>query len=171
MKRIIIAILLVFIPLAGFAKNGDGSVPSEKLMSLISEYNGRDGFEVIKIGSFGTSMLKAALKMGASKDEEEDLKQALKLMKGIKKMAIVDYEDASDKVRETFNSRLERLLGSAELLMEMKDGDDCMKIYGIMDSECTQIRNFVMHAPGDGALIYLFGTIQVDEIMEYAAEN
>lgn len=171
MKRIIIAILLVFTTLAGFAKNGDGSVPSEKLMSLISEYNGRDGFEVIKIGSFGTSMLKAALKIGASKDEEEDLKQALKLMKGIKKMAIVDYEDASDKVRDAFNSRLERLLGSAELLMEMKDGDDGMKIYGIMDSECTQIRNFVMHAPGDGALICLFGTMQVDEIMEFAAEN
>ena len=73
MKRIIIAILLVFISLAGFAKNGDGSVPSEKLMNLISEYSGRNGFEVIKIGSFGTSMLKAALKMGASKDEEEDL--------------------------------------------------------------------------------------------------
>lgn len=169
MKRIIIAILLVFISLAGFAKNGNGS--SEKLMSLISEYNGRDGFEVIKVGSFGTSMLKAALKLGASKDEEEDLKQALKLMKGINKMAIVDYEDASDKVRDAFNSRLERLLGSAELLMEMKDGDDCMKIYGIMDSECTQIRNFVMHAPGDGALICLFGTMQVDEIMEFAAEN
>ncbi len=92
-------------------------------------------------------------------------------MKGIKKMAIVDYEDASDKVRDAFNSRLERLLGSAELLMEMKDGDGGMKIYGIMDSECTQIRNFVMHAPGDGALICLCGTIQVDEIMEYAAEN
>ncbi len=46
-----------------------------------------------------------------------------------------------------------------------------MKIYGIMDSECTQIRNFVMHVPGDGALICLFGTMQVDEIMEFAAEN
>lgn len=171
MKKLIIALALAVLPLAGYAKDKESSVPMERLMSLVSEYSGHDGFEVVKLGSFGTSMLKTAMKIAAAKDGDDDIKTAMKLMKGVKKMAIVDYEDCTPAVKNAFNTRLQRLLGSAELLMEFKDDDESMKVYGIVEGDGSEVRNFVMHAQQDGALICLFGTIQIDTIMEIAGKD
>lgn len=154
--------------LDGFAKSDKNAIPKEKLFSLIDEYCGREGFEVIKLGSFGTSILKSAIKIAAAKEDDKDMQDVMKITKGMKKMAVVDYEGCNARTRETFNAKLEKLLESSELLMEAKDGSDTMKIYGVADESCETITDFVMYAPSDCALICLFGNIPIKTVMELA---
>lgn len=168
MKKIIIAFLLISLSIIGFAQKNKGAVPKDRLMTLISEYSGKDGFDVVKIGSIGTSAMKTVLKLSAAKENDEDARKMAELMKGIKKMAIVDYESCNSGTRDTFNAKLEKILDSSELLMEMKDGDDIMKIYGIVDKDGTTLHDFVMYAPQDCALICMFGSIPMETVMKIA---
>jgi len=171
MKKFIIAFLLLSLPLAVPAQTGEDTVPDKKLMALIREYGGKDGFEVIQVGSLGTSALKTVMKISAKAENDEDVMKALSLMKDIKKMAVVDYEDCTTYVRNSFNSRLEKLLSPAGLLMEIKDGKDTIRMYGIMNEGNNSINDFVMFAPSDCALICLFGSIPVDAVTEIAGQE
>ncbi len=168
MKRIITAILLIALSMTGFAKTEKGAVPKDRLMTLISEFSGKEGFEVVKIGSFGTAALKTAMRASVSGDDSENVRQMLNAMKGIKKIAIVEYNKCDEKTREAFNKKLDKILSSSELLIEAKDGDDAMKIYGIVNEDENALHDFVMFAPNDCALICLFGSIPLDSINEFA---
>lgn len=152
--------------MTGFAKTEKSSVPKDRLMTLVSEYSGKEGFEIVKIGSFGTAALKTVMRFSVSDDDSE----ILKAMKGIKKMAIVEYDKCNEKIRDAFNSKLEKALSSSELLIEAKDGSDAMKIYGIYNEDENTIHDFVMFAPNDCALICLFGSIPLDSINEFAGK-
>lgn len=171
MKKLILIIIVIAVPFAGFARNDGNSVPADRLMSLISSYRGERGFEVVKIGSFGTSLLKSAMKLSMSMENDEDIRKAMDIMKGVRKMAVVEYDGCDPETRRTFNSKLEKLLGNANILLEAKDGDETVRIYGMMDPDGNEIRDFIMHTPEDGALICLFGSLPVDTIMEFAEEN
>lgn len=170
MKRFITAILVIAIAMTGFAKTQKSSVPKDRLMTLISEYSGKEGFEVVKIGSFGTEALKTFMRLSVSDDDSEEAQIILKAMKGIRKMAIVEYDKCNEKTRDSFNSKLEKALSSSELLIEAKDGSDAMKIYGIYNEDENTIHDFVMFAPNDCALICLLGSIPLDSINELAGK-
>lgn len=156
--------------MTGFAKTEKSSVPKEKLMTLVSEYSGKEGFEVVKIGSFGTAALKTVMRLSVSDDDSEEVQMILKAMKGIKKMAIIEYDKCNEKTRDAFNSKLEKALSSSELLIEAKDGSDAMRIYGIYNEDENTVHDFVLFAPNDCALICLFGSIPLDSISELAGK-
>ncbi|MCM1178373.1 MAG: DUF4252 domain-containing protein [Clostridium sp.] len=166
MKRLITAFLLISLSIMGFSQTSQGGVPKDKLLALVSEYSNKSGFDVVKIGAFGTSILKTAMRASAAMEKDDDMKQAVKLMKGIDKMAIIDYEDCSKSTREAFSTRLEKILDSSEMLMEMTDGSDTMRLYGAVDKEGSTIKDFVMYVPEDCALICLFGNIPTGNIAQ-----
>ncbi len=153
---------------AGLARTERNTEQKSGLFAIISEYKGKDGFEIVQIGSFGTSALKTMIRASAASDDSEDTRMMLKAMKGIKKMAIVEYKGCDEAVRAEFNARIEKALDRSELLIDVSDGNEAMRIYGIVDEQKNAINDFVMYAPDDCALICLFGSIPMD-VFENAA--
>lgn len=165
MKKYIITVIILLIATCAVAKEKDSGVSLSKLNAVISEYSLNDGFDVVNVGKIGTMAIKSLIRLGAMADgDNDDARAALNLISGIKKIAIVDYDDCQESVRKGFEHKLSRILTDKELIMEAKDGGDIMKIYGVIDDKADKLGNFVMYAPQDCALICLFGTIPLSAI-------
>ena len=100
MKRIVATILLLLTFTVVFAQTGKSGVPRERITSLINEFRGYDGFEVVRMNSLGTSAIKALVRMSALSDGDKDSRALLDMLKGIKKIAVVDYEDCERNVKD-----------------------------------------------------------------------
>lgn len=168
MKKIIVAIMLLAVCVTAFPQTGNGGVPKEKIASLINEFRTYDGFDVVRMNALGTSAIKALIRMTASADSDPEVRAALDMIKGIKKIAVVDYEDCAQDVKQRFSRKLNRALSSSELLMEAKDGSEVMRMYGVVSDDSAVVRDFVMFSPDDCALVCLFGSISLDAIMKIA---
>lgn len=140
------------------------AVRADKLTNLISEYSGKDGFEVIKVGRLGTSLVRSLVKFGLTHDEDPESAAILNAVKGIRKLAVVEYDSCSQADKDSFNRKVQRLLTNDSLIMEAKDESDAVKIYGVIDDKSDEVGNFVLYAPSESALICLFGTIPLSSI-------
>jgi hypothetical protein len=166
---IIIIVIALTLPLAGNANAQGKSVPGSQISLLISEYKMYDGFEAVKVGRLATGFVKSMINAGAMKEGDPEAKELKKLIKGIKKLAVVDYSDCDLEVRQGFTNKMGRLLSGADVLMEVKDGSDLMRMYGVVDDKGGKVKNFVLFCPEDCTLICLFGTISLDSVMNLAS--
>jgi hypothetical protein len=161
LKKLLLFFLLL-LPLTAGAARPHRSVSSSDVSSIISEFRHCEGVEVIRLGRMGTALARGVFHY--ADDGDEDMQELGRVLRGIKGMAIMDYEDASGEVRERIERRLTRALSGRELLIEAKDGGDIMQIFGRLDEATGTVRDFVMHVPGDGALICLFGSIPMEAV-------
>lgn len=165
MKKLITVLMLLVVCATGFAGGRTGKgVPKEKLLGLITEYRHNDGFDVVNIGSLGTSLARSVAKIAAKAEGEDELFEVLKLANGIKRICVVDYEDCATNVKNSFNAKLETALGQSELLMEVKDSEDNVRMYGVVNEDASKINDFVIYVPNDCAVICLFGTIPMEAV-------
>ncbi len=170
MKKILIIIVLALtLPMAGNANAQGKSVPGTQISLLINEYKGYDGFEAVKVGRLATGFIKSMINSGAMESGDPEIQEIRRLVKGIKKLTVVDYSSCDLQVRQGFSQKMNRLLGGADMLMEVKDGSDVMRMYGVVDDKGGKVRNFVLFSPEDCTLICLFGTISMDSIMNMAS--
>lgn len=168
MKKTFLAIALVLLTVTALADLPKKSVRQESLISLINEYSFHDGFEVVRVGSLGTAAIKGVAKIAALADKDDpDIREMVKILNGVKKLAVVEYEECDDKVRDKFNRKLERLLESSDLLMEAKDGEDILRMYGVVTEDSSTVKDFVLYVPSDCALICLFGSISLDSLSKF----
>lgn len=166
MKRITLIVLILLLPLgAGAGEN----VSKSRLSSFISEYRYCDGVEVVRLGPLATSAIKATIRISAAGDK--DAVQALRALGGVKKVLVFDYEDCRSELKERISRKLDRILDEAELLLEAKDGQDGVRIYGVTDGEGKTVRDLVLHTPGGCALICVFGKISMDSIAKLMESN
>ena len=130
-----------------------------KVNDLARQYGSKDGFEVVSIGR----VLISALGVAASLDKDLDAEDraALNAFKGIKKLTVVDFEDASEADKTDFCSKLDSVLEKMELILEAKDSGDVVKIYGHDDGK--NLRDIVIYCPGE-ALISVNGSIAMENI-------
>jgi hypothetical protein len=56
------------------------------------------------------------------------------------------------------------------MLMEVKDGSDIMRMYGVVDDRGDKVKDFVLFSPEDCTLICLFGSISLDSVMAVASK-
>ena len=170
MKNILIIIVLALtLPMAGNANAQGKSVPGTQISLLINEYKGYDGFEAVKVGRLATGFIKSMINSGAMESGDPEIQEIRRLVKGIKKLTVVDYSSCDLQVRQGFSQKMNRLLGGADMLMEVKDGSDVMRMYGVVDDKGGKVKNFVLFSPEDCTLICLFGTISMDSIMNMAS--
>jgi hypothetical protein len=130
-----------------------------QLRSLVSSYKGTEGFEIVDIGGIGLGLLKAAAKSAAETPED---REALKLFNGLKRLTIVDFSDAAPETREKFLRKANRILQGGEMLMEAKDGDETVRIFGTSSEDGSLLEDIALLA-GD-ALIFVRGSIRADQI-------
>ncbi len=163
MKRIIIVISILALASVVCQAGDDGAgISSDRLTSVISEFRDKEGVEVITVRKFGISLLKKMIK--ASADNDEDTRAMLKIIDGIKKVSIVDYCKCADADKSNFTRRLNQILNPDDLIMEVRDDGEVMKMFGITNDRSGTVGDFVLHSPSDGVLICLFGTISLEGI-------
>ena len=166
MKRFLLITCILLLPLSGWAGK---NVPKTQLAAFISEYRTCEGVELVQLGAFATAAIRATVRLAASNDD--DARQAIALMKGVRRLTVLDYEDAPAGVKEKMNHRLDRILNGSELLMEAKDGEDVMKMYGVLDKKGENVSDFVLYTPGDCALICIFGKVSMKAVAEIMKDN
>ena len=154
-------ILFTLVMLLGLGTAALAGEQNPQLRSLVSDYKGTEGFEIVDIGGIGLGLLKAAARNAA--DSPED-REALKLFNGLKRLTVVDFSDAPADKREKFLRKANRILNDNELLMEAKDNDETVRIYGSSSKDGSLLEDIALLA-GD-ALIFIRGTIRTEQVTE-----
>ncbi len=166
MKKFLL-ILTLLAPLAAIAAEPPRSASRSAIASIVSEFHGYDGVEVVKLGRLATGALKSVVSLAGISDP--DTREALKMIEGLKGLTVVEYEDAPSDIRYRMDRRIERALQKCELLMEAKGDDGRMRMFGSVDKKGT-VRDFVIYAPDDCSLICLFGTMSMDVLQKAMAQ-
>ena len=133
----------------------------ERIGDIVRQYRNREGFEVMTMGRFLLGTLRAAARLDSDVDQED--RAALEALKGIKKMTLVDFEDASQADKTQFCLQVEKVLDKLDLIMEAKDGGEPLRIYGLEDGD--KLKDIILYR-ADGALISISGSIGLEHIGE-----
>ena len=158
MKKII-AILMLAVMLIGVVQplsaKDNKEIKTSEITSVVSSYKGKDGFTVFSIGKFGMSMVTKLAKIA-------DDPEAVKIMKGLDKMVIVEYHDAERAVKEEFTAKISKALKGAETIMSVKDGGQSMNMYGAISDKGDTIDDLIIVVPEESTLICFFGKISAE---------
>lgn len=165
MKRILL-LLLSLAALSGQVPEAAArSVPEQRLVNIVNGFRGTEGFEVVKIGRFGVWLMRSAAGLSEAGGDPE-FRQALKVMNGVRRLVVVEYEDGSERERGLFNDRISSALRNSDLLMSVNDGGSSVSIYGTPDEKTGDIRDLVIFTPDDCALVCVFGRISMEAVAE-----
>ncbi len=165
MKKLFIVLLTIsFFSLT--AASAGSKVSSSRVASLVSEFTQADGVNIVQVGRLGTGVLKKLIADSVDRNDPEELAM-LEIIRGIKKFTVIDYGSCEDSVKERFDRKLAKALPKDDILMDVKDNGESMRIYGIVSENGDSLKDFVMHAPGSSTLICLFGTISLDGVSKF----
>ena len=156
------------LPVFCLAETPGGKVSKRKVASVMSQYKNKTGVEVIDLGWLGTSLLKGVMRVADGNDK--DTKEALMMMKGLKGISVMSYEDSEPSVKAKITSELEKALKDAELLMEVKDDGQKMRVYGSMDEKNGKVSDVALFAPDEGTFVFMSGSFNMDDIAKIMAE-
>lgn len=165
MKRTVILLLLIMMPLIGMA-GGQQRTSNKELEILVNQISRTQGVEVVKLGSLGTGLLRRAIKAGMDDVTDPQEKEMLKALMGIKKISVIDYSSCDESLSSKFNRKIEKVLDPNNLLIDVKDDGDSMKIYGFVSEDESTVKDFVLHSSSENSLICLFGTISLNGLMD-----
>ena len=166
MKKTIAILIILLLPMMGWAGK---NVRKGQLASFISEYRHVEGVECVRLGTLATSAIKTAIRLSAKDDP--DSRQALQVIGGVRRLMVFDYEDCSAGVKDKINWRISRILRNSELLMEVKDGNDNMQMYGVIEDDGESVKDFVLYTPDSCALICIFGKFSMDTLSKLSETN
>lgn len=167
MKKILL-LAAILLPLFSPALAG-GDVPKSKITSFIYDCQRYEGVEVVQLGGLATMALRASLRMAAYDDPE--VREVLKLITGIKRLSVLNYEQCAPDIQGKISRKLNRMLDGSDLLIETRDGNEVMRIYGVVDDRNGTVRDFVLHTPSEASLICIFGSIPIEKLTRVIADN
>lgn len=167
--RKIITILLIGILAVGSGMPAEATqkkVNSAAVTGLVNEYHMEEGFTTVSVGSFGLGMIKTLARMSAQTEEE---RQAIALMDKLNKVLVIEYNDASQEVRESFGRKVNTLFDGAEKIIEIKEDGSTVNIYGTFADDGDSIDDLIMFIPEDCTMICLFGSISAQKVADLMA--
>lgn len=139
------------------------TVNTRRVISAIRDYRYEPGFEVVSVGKLWMGLTRIAAGLAVETEEE---RRALSILNNIDKIVVVEYEDASEAKRREFDSRLSRLLDRAEKIVEVKDEEDILYIYGTSVNDAESIDDLMIYIPEDCTLICILGSISAEKIAD-----
>ena len=167
LKKLLLLFSLL-LPLTVSAARPTKTVSRTELSSIFSDFRRYDGVEVVRLGRIATGAVKGVIRLAGKSDP--DVREALSAVKGLKSLTVLEYDDCDPAVRERIEQRISHALRNGELLMEARDGGTSMQMFGVVDDAAGTVRDFVIHAPSNCALICLFGTLSMDTLTQMMAE-
>lgn len=178
-KPFILTLVTVLIPMMGCAgENGLSSkaVPAQaeagaprkvgtsaQVVSLVTEFSMCEGFNIVQVGKLGTGLIKKIVRAAADPDNPEE-KALLDMVNGIKKVSVIEYSECDEETRAKFVRKLERIIPEENLLIDIKDDGEKVRIFGVVSEEGGSLQDFILHAPDESALVCLFGSISMDSL-------
>lgn len=166
MKRILLLLLLSLAASSGMAAVAEArSVPEQRLVNIVNGFRGTEGFEIVKIGRLGVWLMRSAASLTEA-GSDPDVRQALKVMNGVRRLVVVEYGDGPERERRLFNDRISSALSNSDLLMSVNDGGSSVSIYGTPDEKTGDMRDMVIFTPDDCALVCVFGRISMEAVVE-----
>lgn len=165
MKKVL-AVIILFCTLLGNVC-AEGKIQKSKSLQsqiekFIQENKSLRGVESIKLGSASLSVVRLFAKMEG--DLDADSVEMMSLINGVKKIIILDYDDASFADHARIQMQLDEILKTTQLLMELREDDDIVKIYCDISEESDNITHFVLEA--DDVLICAFGKISKKHLLK-----
>ncbi|MCR5709288.1 MAG: DUF4252 domain-containing protein [Bacteroidales bacterium] len=168
MKRLVL-ILSILLTVPAWGATTGKTVSKSRITSVISECRLYDGTEMVNLGRTKTAALKGLIRLCSIGDR--DAREALKLMRGIHGITVLDFENCTKTDKEHIAKKLERALSGSEMLMEANDKGEKMQLYGVIDDNTGSVSDFVLYAPSDCALICIFGSISMETIAKIASND
>ena len=175
LKKAVLLGLLLILPLAACMADTSGSrrggnAPRQRISSLIQEFKACDGFEAIRVGpvllSVAKPFIRAEMRQAVDEEERAEMQLALDAINSIKRVQVAEYSGCDEDVRQKFDARLSRLLDRMDLLMEVCDGQDRVRMFGSVSGNGRYLNDFIIHVPTDGALVCLYGRLDLEVISE-----
>jgi hypothetical protein len=155
MKKILITLCMA-LSLATAART---SAQPAQIRTLITEFRGEPGVDVVDLGSVALGLLRATLRTQAENEQDQ---QAIDLLRSIKRLTILDCSGAAQNVKDRFFRKAKRALEDQEMLMEAKDGDETVRVFGQSSSDGNILQDIFILA--DDTLISIKGTIRMDQV-------
>ena len=155
MKKLLITLTILLTGTLAWAGN-----PAAKVQTLVNEFRHNEGFDGITLGPLGLSLVKTLALSDSDMDAED--REVLKAFTHIRRLSILDFEDARPDVKERFVSRVKKILEGMELILEAKDDGSRLSIYGIDNGK--EIKDCVLFDPS-GTLICVRGSVTVEKLM------
>jgi len=134
-----------------------------KVQNLINQYRHHDGFETVSFGPLGMSLMRTFALSDNDLDEED--RAALHAFDKIRRICILDFEDAQEEVKARFVSKVRRVLDGMELILEAKDEGSRLSIYG--EDRNGKLKDCILFDP-DGTLICVSGSVNMEKLMSLA---
>ena len=134
---------------------------SGQLRTLVNEYRYEPGVEVVDLGGVALGLLRAAARTQAQNDDD---RKAMDVLRSIKRLTVLDFSDADEKLKERFFRKAKRILSTEDLLLEARDSGETVRIYGMSSDDGNLLEDIVILA--EDALITVKGKIRMDQIGE-----
>ena len=155
MKKLLITLTILLAGTLAWAGN-----PAAKVQTLVNEFRHNEGFDGITLGPLGLSLVKTLALSDSDMDAED--REVLKAFTHIRRLSILDFEDARPDVKERFVSRVKKILEGMELILEAKHDGSRLSIYGIDNGK--EIKDCILFDPS-GTLICVRGSVTVEKLM------
>lgn len=168
MKRVLFAIC-IFLPMLAWSCTSGRTATETDVTAALAECGRYEGAEVIKLGRAATVALKGVVRIAGIDDP--DVREALGLIKNIRGISVLSYDDCSAEDKSSICSKLERALDGSELLIEAKDSDDKVKLYGRMDDDSDVVRDIVVYVPSSCAMVCIAGNVSMETLAKLAADD
>lgn len=164
MKKLVL-LLLFLLPVYAPAQK---AISRQDISYLVEQYSGTSGFEVVRMNNMSTSLIKTALKMAAKNTDQSYVNDILDVLKGIKKITVIDFSECSSADRSSIRQSISALLKDSEMIVEVKEGLDRTQMYGVISEDSSTIRDFILYSSEDCSLSCLFGTLSLDAVSRIA---
>lgn len=158
MKKIIFVTMSLW--LAAFTSIA-GNIETGNIINTISDYKQVPGVQVISIGKFGLGLARVVANLAAESEED---KAVLSILNGINQLVVVNYEDAAEAKQNELNTKLSKLFNTAEKIIEVKDEEETVNIYGTSVNGGESIDDLMIFIPEDHSLICFLGSISAERI-------
>lgn len=137
-----------------------GGRTQDAVSAVIKKYSREKGVESMNFGKLGMKFFRTALRMSSDKDA----RAMLDLTKDISGMSMMEYDDCSARVRTQISAEVEAALAGADILMELHDDDETVRIYGTVAADGKSVSDTVIFISEDCTLICFYGSVCVDAL-------
>ena len=136
---------------------------STSIISIINDFRSEPGCDVVSVGNLGLDLIKIIGKLSVDSKEDKDV---LSVFDGINKILVVDYEEMETAKRQELNSRFANVLDGMEKIIEVKDEEDTLLVYGTTGKDGDSLKDVIVYIPEDCALICFWGSVDFDKIAD-----
>ena len=137
------------------------------ISAVIDAHRSTEGVNVISIGKVGLGLLGM---IARTQVNDSKAMAVLKSLGGVDKVVVVEWGSCAKDDIEKMDEDFSTALSGKELVLEARDGNDVVRIYGVVDDE-GMLSDCIIYCPGESALVCATGTIDLSSIMALAQDE